>query len=259
MNEYIAHFKIAVKEQFRYFFSDTFLGGLSILAFVTVTILFWQGTGETLFFGIYTWPMMVWYLLFTQITNSAIPNVVQYINADIREGRLATAMVRPYHYIGSVLTMKYGNAIINICTAFLMTFPIGYMFAGELPNWSNVLIAIPFILFAVLLSFLVSSVIGLIAFWTEDARPYSWIYQKIVFVFGGLLFPLDLLPGMFQSIVKVLPPAFFVYYPARLVVDYSPRLLMITAIGQILYLVLLIGLVVFLYDLGKKKVSINGG
>jgi ABC-2 type transport system permease protein len=40
--------------------------------------------------------------------------------------------------------------------------------------------------------------IGLLAFWLEDVSPVYWIWQKLLFVLGGLMLPLDLYPEAVQ-------------------------------------------------------------
>ena len=48
---------------------------------------------------------------------------------------------------------------------------------------------------------------------------FHWIYQKLAFIFGGMLIPLDFYPNWLQSLAKFLPFSSAIYGPARLFVS----------------------------------------
>ena len=48
--------------------------------------------------------------------------------------------------------------------------------------------------------------IGLSAFWIVDTSPMYWVWQKLGFVLGGLLFPLELYPGLAAPRSRALTP-----------------------------------------------------
>ena len=46
---------------------------------------------------------------------------------------------------------------------------------------------------------------GLTAFWLGDVSPLFWIWQKLLFIFGGLMLPLSLYPEWMQRVAAYTP------------------------------------------------------
>ena len=126
----------------------------------------------------------------------------------------------------------------------------------DLVNWPLALVALAG---AWLLHFCVNALIGLAAFVAEEVAPFEWIYQKLVFILGGMLIPLDFYPAWLQTIPKSLPFAYMMYGPARLFVQPDPQLFVQILVGQILWLVVLGGLLALVFSHGMKRLAINGG
>jgi ABC-2 type transport system permease protein len=47
--------------------------------------------------------------------------------------------------------------------------------------------------------------IGLLAFWLEDVTPVYWVAQKLLFVLGGLMMPIELYPDVIRRIAAWTP------------------------------------------------------
>jgi ABC-2 type transport system permease protein len=47
--------------------------------------------------------------------------------------------------------------------------------------------------------------IGLLAFWLHDVSPVYWVCQKLMFVLGGLMLPLEVYPAAMQRIAAFTP------------------------------------------------------
>ena len=122
-----------------------------------------------------------------------------------------------------------------------------------------ILFGVLLVFFAVTINFLISLCIGMIAFWTEDADPYMWLYSKLMFLVGGMFFPLDVFPATIGVIVKALPPAFIIYYPAKLLVKFSWSEFLYVAGMQLLYIALLSSIAYLMFKRATKKVMVNGG
>jgi len=57
--------------------------------------------------------------------------------------------------------------------------------------------------------------IGLLAFWLQDVAPVYWVWQKLMFVLGGLMLPIELYPAFVQR------AAFFTPFPSLLAAPAS--------------------------------------
>jgi ABC-2 type transport system permease protein len=260
MRAYWAHFRTSVREDLRYFLSDSLLGGVGYVGFMILALLFYHATGAVLFFNAFTWEMLVWYIVIAELLIANQANVINIISDQVQNGEIVNAMAKPYHYPLALLARHMGSVVVESSAILLFAVPLALTVGGggALSCW-GVLFGLIAVALAFLLDFALTTGIGLIAFWTEDAKPYAWIYGKIMFVLGGLIFPLDIFPAWLQAIAKVLPPAFMIYYPARLIVDFSWPLLLRVLIGQLAYLLLFTGIAYLIYRRAIKRVSVNGG
>src|SRR5215213_2405519 len=101
--------------------------------------------------------------------------------------------------------------------------------------------------------------IGLSAFLVEDVSAFMWIYQKLAFLFGGMLIPLDFYPAWLQTIAKALPFAGMTYGPARLFVTPTTELFVSVMALQMIWIVILALLLTFAYRRGVAYLTVNGG
>jgi len=60
--------------------------------------------------------------------------------------------------------------------------------------------------------------IGLLAFWLEDVSPVYWVWQKLMFVLGGLMMPLEFYPQFIQKAAAFTPFPVLLADPASFVV-----------------------------------------
>jgi ABC-2 type transport system permease protein len=198
--------------------------------------------------------------MITQLLITPQASIVSIMSKHIIKGDIANYLSKPYTYPIAMYSNHLGGAFVNMLSTLVLFIPFGFIFAGVSSlSLKGVFFGIIAVFFALTLDFMISLSIGHIAFITEDAEPYQWIYGKILFVFGGLLFPLDIFGPTVQAIAKVLPPAFLLYYPASLFVNYSNELLIKVLLGQISYLAIFFVISYATYKFGIKRVSMNGG
>ena len=123
-------------------------------------------------------------------------------------------------------------------------------------GWPLVLLTM---IFAWLIDFCFASLIGLAAFLVEDVAAFDWIYQKLLFILGGMLIPLDFFPGWLRSVSMASPFAYTIYGPARLFVDPGIRRFFDLITGQLIWLAVLTIIVTVSYRRGIQWLTINGG
>jgi ABC-2 type transport system permease protein len=144
-------------------------------------------------------------------------------------------------------------------TLFLLGGALVWVLAGPPPNLINWPLALVTLTGAWLLHFCVNALIGLASFAVEEVTPFEWIYQKLVFILGGMLVPLDFYPPWLQTIARSLPFAYMMYGPARLFVRPDPILFVQILLGQLLWLAVIGSLLAFVFSHGMKRLAINGG
>ena len=69
------------------------------------------------------------------------------------------------------------------------------------------------------------------AFWLRDARSTWFLYQKLVFLLGGMLLPLEFLPTGLGDVARALPFAAMAYAPARLASGHVEPWLLLVQVG----------------------------
>lgn len=101
--------------------------------------------------------------------------------------------------------------------------------------------------------------IALLAFWIEETRGLEFVLQKLQFTVGGMLMPLDLMPGWLQRICEWLPFRAVLYLPAKTAVHFDGALWASALAVQVGWIAALTAVVAFLYRKGVSKLHVNGG
>jgi ABC-2 type transport system permease protein len=178
-----------------------------------------QGTSEIA--GL-TLSATIWYFLIAEVMELGKIRHDEKITAEVKDGSIAYTLGRPYNYLAYHFFNGLGETAVKMFLIFLLGLPLVLHYAGR----PSIEVAhLPFVMLvaglALVLDFLVFSIIGLLAFVTEDTFSFRLIYQKLVFILGGLMLPLDFLPDWLQPIARVLPFNLTTYAPAKLFVAFS--------------------------------------
>ena len=224
--------------------------------------IYMYGTTGAQDFGGYTLNQMLWYLVMTELTwLSARPASIRTgIASDIRSGRIAYAINKPYDYIGYLISKYAGETAFSYALGVTSALIIGLIFIGPLRGFDAA--ALPFIAVTMFLSSMVSCHIYLlfafVSFWVEENQPFIWIYEKFVLILG-IIFPVEIYPEWAQPIIRLSPIYPTVYAPAKMTVDFSYALWLELARTQLIWLVALTLLARFVLKRGERKLRVNGG
>jgi ABC-2 type transport system permease protein len=205
---------------------------------------------------------LLWYLTLSEsIWNSGSGRTaVIKISDDVKSGNIAYYLNKPYNFVVYHFSSTTGTAIIRSVITFAFAGTLIYFLVGPL---KITLFEIPFVLLSVLLAIILAIsmnfLIGVTAFWIEDISAFRWIQDKLIFVLGGMLIPLSFFPLFLQKIALVLPFSYVAYAPAYMFVNFSVSFFVETVLIQILWITLFVAGASLLYNLGAKRVSINGG
>jgi ABC-2 type transport system permease protein len=137
---------------------------------------------------------------------------------------------------------------------------VGFTFLHSFPDLSMLSILAIFItfVFALVISILLLSAIGLLSFFIEDSKPLYWIYSKFILVLGTI-FPIEFFPVWARGILKYSPIYAVSYGPARLFVNFSWNNFILVIISQLCYIIISYLICLLLYKKGVKKLNVNGG
>ena len=202
----------------------------------------------------------VWYLAITELVALGVPMLYLGIEQDVRRGDIAYRLGRPISYAWAKLAEGVGEFAVRF--AFLATIGMAgaWLFAGGLPADPRGLAwAVPLAFLAGLMMLVIQTMIGLSAFWLQDAAPVYWIMQKFLFIFGGLMIPLSIYPDWLHSVADFTPFSAALYGCGRLVLHYDPALALDTAWRLVAWTALLGVILSWVYRRSLTALTVNGG
>jgi len=236
--------------------------GLSFLM-VTCLLIFaylWDAASSRVNTPTFTPTQLLWYLAFNEWMLISIPEIEIDIEQDLRSGRLAYLLTRPVSYIGSKIAEGVGILLVQLIVLGLVGFIFTYAWTGELPfSLPFMIISLVLGLMAGFLGVMIQVVIGLSAFWIHEVGPIQWIFQKFLFVFGGLFLPLVAYPLWIQDIASLTP--FPLLLGGRSALVFNPTWMEVGSLSMaiIAWLAITSLFMGFLYKKGLKIVNIEGG
>jgi len=109
-----------------------------------------------------------------------------------------------------------------------------------------------------ILSLLLFSIIGLLAFWVEDINPIFWTVDKAVMILGGSYLPVALFPNSIYNIALYSPFGATQFITHTVYKTWQAEWFL--KIGIQAFWIIVLGVVVyFLFQKAKQRVSVNGG
>lgn len=202
----------------------------------------------------------IWYFLIAEMLELGKIRHDMKITEEVKDGSIAYTLVRPYNYLAYHLANGIGETAVKMSLIFILGLPVVLYYAG-LPTTS--LAHLPFILLvtlgAIMIDFFALSIIGLLAFVTEDTASFRLIYQKFVFILGGLMIPLDFLPEWLQGTARILPFNLTTYAPAKLFVAFEWVQFQQIILLQAIWLTIFGTVLFFQYRWATRQLAVNGG
>lgn len=259
LKKYGATFKIHFLETLQYKW-DVVLSGLGTVVYILAFIYLWSAIYKQYQVPEFTLTAMIWYFVATQSIRFVSKRPIHEISEEIQKGTITNFITRPIKYIWYKFSAMTGESIFRAGASFIFGGILATIYFGfPSVHIINIPLIIVAIFFGILINYLIGFCIASLSFLIEDATPFGWVYEKIVFVFGGFLFPIDIFNGFWLAFAKALPTSYFLYYPAKLFVNFNMKLFISTIIGQLAWIVGLLILSSVIMHFAIKKVSINGG
>lgn len=259
--KYLAVLRISAASNVAYI-AEVLFRALFLVALIFIIGQLWQTTlaryGSSL--PGFTVNTMVWYLAAAEILATSMPALTRRIDQEVRSGELAYLLGRPCSYIAYNYAHYLGERLVRLVLNGLVATSVALIFVGpphfRLPG----LAAWPLmVLLAISIEFACYFAIGLLAFWTENTQPFSFAFSRFVLVLGGVLAPIEIFPQPLRSLAQALPFSTILYGPSRVLVGFEPALFGSLVLQQIITLLAVGLLVLALYAVASRRVSINGG
>ncbi len=202
---------------------------------------------------------LVWYLATTEWILLSVPPIHLEIQAAIRRGDVVYRLGHPVSYVVAEFASGLGLLAVRSPFLGLTAFLCAFAFTGWTPPLSALLFVVPFGLAASALVTALYLGIGLLAFWLQDVAPVYWVWQKLMFVLGGLLLPLELYPTLIQRAAAFTPFPWLLAAPASFMLG-TPLVSASALAGSLVLWSAATALTVsWMFRRAVSTVTINGG
>ncbi len=201
----------------------------------------------------YSATALVWYVATTEAAVVSIPlRLIEDVGDDLGSGRVEVELLRPASLLAVRLASEFGTMLPRLAVCMGAGTVFASVMGGAPPDPVGLALAAPALVLAVGLNLVTQHAFAGGAFWVRDAKGMWFLYQKLIFVLGGMLIPLEVLPGWLESIAKALPFMAMAYAPARLASGHVEPVLLLVQVGWIVVL----GTLAFrIYAAGERRLS----
>ncbi|NBI31083.1 ABC transporter permease [Chengkuizengella marina] len=260
IDKYLAVTRVSIKNVFAYVremaYRSTFM---IVILFVFIKLWGVAFADHQSIAGI-TYEQTLWYLVVTEAIIMSKISIGNVISREVISGSLAYTLGRPYNYLLYHFFNGFGESIIRLAINVIAGSTLVFLFVG--PPAVELWVVFPVmitILFAIIIDFLITAMISFLAFFTEEVSGFFFVYQKILFILGGLLIPIDFFPEWLQEFSGLLPFQLILYAPAKLFINFSVETFNYIILQQFLWMFALGVTLGILFLLGKRRLSVNGG
>jgi ABC-2 type transport system permease protein len=209
-----------------------------------------------------TFIVIAWSMFFYfTFSNFNLRRISRFIMEDVQSGNVEVFLNRPISYLFYKIWWTFGIGFFNYIFIGIFGFIVLALLIG-IPESMTIGLFIPTLLveiiLASILTIIIYAIVGLFAFWIEDINPVFWIVDKFVMILGGSYLPVALFPDLMYKFA-IYSPFGASMFVSHIVYD-SWRVDWYRLMGiQIAWIVILGGLLIWLFKKAGEKVSVNGG
>lgn len=202
------------------------------------------------------WSMFIYFCIMT----FNIRKIDTLIMNDVKSGNVEMFLNKPINYVILNFYKVIGQGIYSFVVISLIGAILMVLFVG-VPNLNLVVFIPTFIItfiLGIILALILYSIIGLLAFFMQDARPIHWIVDKFVMVLGGSYLPVALFPPFMKFLAFISPFGAINFTSSTVYSSWNNEFLIRIGL-QVLWIIVFGFLLKFVYKKAREKAMINGG
>ncbi|MCD7036404.1 ABC-2 family transporter protein [Metabacillus sp. GX 13764] len=189
-------------------------------------------------------------------------NIDTEIAQEIKEGKVAVEMIRPYSYLGMKTMQALGEGVFRL---FFFSLPglivVYFIFPMKISSHPGTWLAFMLSLF---FSFVINTQInlltGMMTFFLFNNNGLIRAKRVCVDLFSGLLLPISFYPGWAQEIMKFFPFQAISYIPSMIFTEgIAGDKFLQSLLFQGVWCVILLIPIQLLWTAAKKQMVIQGG
>jgi ABC-2 type transport system permease protein len=205
----------------------------------------------------YSRDALTWYIVTSEAAVCALNiRLIEEVGDEIGSGSVAVEMLRPLPVVAVRLASEAGRGLARLAVLLVPGALLGWFIAGPPPTAIAAVLAVPSLTLAITANLALQYVLAGAAFWLRDTKATWFLYQKLVFLLGGMLLPLEVLPGAVRDAAFHLPFLAMAYAPARLAAGHVESSLLLLQAG---WLVALGAAAAAVFSLGQRRLRVVGG
>ncbi|OLS36818.1 ABC-2 family transporter protein [Bacillus sp. MRMR6] len=189
-------------------------------------------------------------------------NLDREMALEIKEGKVAIELIRPYNYLGMKTMQGLGEGIFrlfffSVPGLLIVSFVFPIQFSWDISVWGMFALSI-------LLSFLINTELnlltGITTFFLYNNTGLIRAKRVVIDLFSGLLLPISFFPGWAQEMMKFLPFQGISYIPSMIFTNgFTEQQAWDGILHQLIWVVILILPIQILWYFAKKELVIQGG
>jgi ABC-2 type transport system permease protein len=214
----------------------------------------------------YSFQDMVAYYLLTMVGRafSSMPGLSSNVATKIRDGEIKKFLVQPVDLLSFLFWSRVAHKIAYYTVATLPFALVFFLcrsyFSNGFPDLITFGAFVASLLLSFALGFYLEACIGLVGFWMLEVSSLLFVYMLFQFFLSGHMFPLDILPEPWATIVGYLPIKYLAYFPAAVFLGKITGIPLAIDMGMlVLWTVFFFGLSRLAYHAGLKRYSGFGG
>ena len=259
--------RLSLEERLVYrgdFALGTFMRFLPIITQIFLWAAIFAANGDQRIVG-YSYGDFVAYYLLTMISRafSSMPGLSSNIALEIRNGGVKKYLIQPIDMLAFMLLQRIAHKLVYFTVAFIPFAVVFFLCRQFFPGWPPLEVFLAYLLALVLsflLGFFLEATMGMLGFWFLEVSSLLFIYMLLTFFCSGHMFPIDMLPGFWKTLILSTPFPYLAYFPAAVFLGkiQGPDLArgLIVEFAWVIFFVVLSRVV---YHLGVRRYSAFGG
>ncbi|MDX8367249.1 ABC transporter permease [Cytobacillus sp. IB215665] len=189
-------------------------------------------------------------------------NIDREIAMEIREGKVAIELIRPYNYLGMKTMQGLGEGLFRLLFFSLPgMFIVGLIFPF---NFSTSVSTWLYFIIAIVLSFIINTQInlitGIMTFFLFNNDGLIRAKRVVIDLFSGLLLPISFYPLWAQEVMMFFPFQAISYIPSMIFTEgFKGNDIIEALMFQLIWAIVLVIPIKLLWNSAKKQLIVQGG
>lgn len=191
---------------------------------IAFLILFWTVVANSSGGSISAISLVAYFLIASSVnvfTQAGSLSFGKYINNCIKNGTISNYFIRPLPEIPHLYAAFLGNEGLSFSIAVL-TLMAGIVLVPVSSPMALVAF-LGFLAVAIVLSFSINLMVGLLAFYTPEAMGLRFTVGHVIRVFSGLVIPLSFFPDRLKEIVLLTPFPSMIFGPTSVLAGQASK------------------------------------